>query len=266
MTPTNESAQSSVVVHLDVQANGVAVVRIDRPEAKNALNAQVRQQLAEHFWALAGRHDVRVIVLTGGEQFFVAGADIKEFASATPIQMYRRHTELLWEAISRCPKPVIAAVNGFALGGGCELAMHCDMIVAGESARFAQPEVKLGLMPGAGGTQRLVRAVGKFQAMRIALTGCMVKAPEALAMGMISECVSDEQTIPRALELAAQIAALPPLAVQQIKEVMLAGADLPLESALVLERKAFQLLFDSADQKEGAAAFFEKRTPHYLGE
>jgi enoyl-CoA hydratase/carnithine racemase len=144
--------------------------------------------------------------------------------------------------------------------------MHCDLIVAGESARFAQPEVKLGLMPGAGGTQRLVRAVGKFQAMRIALTGCMVKAPEALAMGMLSEVVADDQTIPRALELAAQIAALPPLAVEQIKEVMLAGADLPLESALVLERKAFQLLFDSADQKEGAAAFFEKRTANYLGE
>ncbi|NMX62943.1 enoyl-CoA hydratase [Pseudomonas sp. WS 5021] len=254
------------VVHLDVQDNGVAVVRIHRPDVKNALNAQVREELAGHFRALARRRDVRVIVLTGGEQFFVAGADIKEFASASPIEMYRRHTEYLWEAISRCPKPVIAAVNGFALGGGCELAMHCDMIVAGESARFAQPEVKLGLMPGAGGTQRLVRAVGKFQAMRIALTGCMVKAPEALAMGMLSEVVADDQTLPRALELAAQIAALPPLAVEQIKEVMLAGADLPLESALVLERKAFQLLFDSADQKEGAAAFFEKRTPNYLGE
>lgn len=254
------------VVHLDVQDNGVAVVRIHRPEVKNALNAQVREELALHFRALAQRKDVRAIVLTGGEQFFVAGADIKEFASATPIEMYRRHTEYLWEAISRCPKPVIAAVNGFALGGGCELAMHCDLIVAGESARFAQPEVKLGLMPGAGGTQRLVRAVGKFQAMRIALTGCMVKAPEALAMGMLSEVVADDQTLPRALELAAQIAALPPLAVEQIKEVMLAGADLPLESALVLERKAFQLLFDSADQKEGAAAFFEKRTPNYLGE
>ncbi|MFC6301524.1 enoyl-CoA hydratase [Pseudomonas sp. CCM 7893] len=254
------------VVYLDVQDNGVAVVRIHRPEVKNALNAQVREELALHFRALAQRKDVRAIVLTGGEQFFVAGADIKEFASATPIEMYRRHTEYLWEAISRCPKPVIAAVNGFALGGGCELAMHCDLIVAGESARFAQPEVKLGLMPGAGGTQRLVRAVGKFQAMRIALTGCIVKAPEALAMGMLSEVVADDQTLPRALELAAQIAALPPLAVEQIKEVMLAGADLPLESALVLERKAFQLLFDSADQKEGAAAFFEKRTPNYLGE
>lgn len=254
------------VVHLDVQDNGVAVVRIHRPDVKNALNAQVREELAGHFRALAKRRDVRAIVLTGGDQFFVAGADIKEFASATPIEMYRRHTEYLWEAISRCPKPVIAAVNGFALGGGCELAMHCDLIVAGESARFAQPEVKLGLMPGAGGTQRLVRAVGKFQAMRIALTGCMVKAPEALAMGMLSEVVADDQTIPRAVELAAQIAALPPLAVEQIKEVMLAGADLPLESALVLERKAFQLLFDSADQKEGAAAFFEKRTANYLGE
>ncbi|KAF1029018.1 MAG: 2,3-dehydroadipyl-CoA hydratase [Pseudomonas sp.] len=254
------------VVHLDVHDTGVAVVRIHRPDVKNALNTHVREALVEHFRALARRQDVRAIVLTGGEQFFVAGADINEFASATPIEMYRRHTEYLWEAISRCPKPVIAAVNGFALGGGCELAMHCDMIVAGESARFAQPEVKLGLMPGAGGTQRLVRAVGKFQAMRIALTGCMIKAPEALAMGMLSEVVPDEQTLPRALELAAQIAALPPLAVEQIKEVMLAGADLPLDSALVLERKAFQLLFDSRDQKEGAAAYFEKRPAHYRGE
>lgn len=254
------------VVHLDVHDNGVAVVRIHRPDVKNALNGHLREALADHFRALAKREDVRAIVLTGGEQFFVAGADIKEFASATPIEMYRRHTEYLWEAISRCPKPVIAAVNGFALGGGCELAMHCDMIVAGESARFAQPEVKLGLMPGAGGTQRLVRAVGKFQAMRIVLTGCMINAPEALAMGMLSEVVPDDQTLPRALELAAQIAALPPLAVQQIKEVMLAGADLPLDSALVLERKAFQLLFDSRDQKEGAAAFFEKRAPNYRGE
>lgn len=257
---------STSVVHLDIQANGVAVVRIDRPEAKNALNAAVRQQLAEHFRALSDNPEVRAVVLTGGEECFVAGADIREFAQASPIEMYRRHIELLWEAISRCPKPVIAAVNGFALGGGCELAMHCDIIVAGESARFGQPEVKLGLMPGAGGTQRLIRAVGKFQAMRIALTGCLLKAPEALAIGMLSEVVEDSRTLPRALELAAEIAALPPLAVAQIKEVMLAGADLPLDSALTLERKAFQLLFDSKDQKEGAAAFLEKRKASFLGE
>lgn len=260
------SQANEPVVLLDFPADGVAVVRINRPEAKNALNSAVRHQLAEHFRELARRDDIRAVVLTGGEQFFVAGADIKEFATATPIEMYNRHTELLWDPVGRCPKPVIAAVNGFALGGGCELAMHCDIIVAGESARFAQPEVKLGLMPGAGGTQRLVRAVGKFQAMRIALTGCMVKAPEALAIGMVSEVVPDDQTLTRALALASEIAALPPLAVQQIKEVMLAGADLPLDSALTLERKAFQLLFDSADQKEGAAAFFEKRKPNYCGE
>jgi enoyl-CoA hydratase/carnithine racemase len=253
-------------VDLHIRDDAVAVVRIDRPEVRNALNGAVREQLATVFRALAIDDRVRAIVLTGGEQCFVAGADIREFAEASPIEMYRRHTEYLWEAISRCPKPVIAAVNGFALGGGCELAMHCDIIVAGQSARFAQPEVKLGLMPGAGGTQRLVRAVGKFQAMRIALTGCMVTAPQALAMGMISEMVSDDQALPRALALAAEIAALPPLAVAQIKEVMLAGADLPLDSALALERKAFQLLFDSRDQKEGAQAFLEKRQAIYSGE
>lgn len=254
------------VTGLQILDDAVAVVRIERPEVKNALNGAVREQLATIFRALAVDDRVRAIVLTGGEQCFVAGADIREFADASPVEMYRRHTEYLWEAISRCPKPVIAAVNGFALGGGCELAMHCDIIVAGQSARFAQPEVKLGLMPGAGGTQRLIRAVGKFQAMRIALTGCLVAAPEALAMGMISEMVSDEQTIPRALALAAEIAALPPLAVAQIKEVMLAGADLPLDSALALERKAFQLLFDSRDQKEGARAFLEKRKAIFSGE
>jgi enoyl-CoA hydratase/carnithine racemase len=144
--------------------------------------------------------------------------------------------------------------------------MHCDLIIAGESARFGQPEVKLGLMPGAGGTQRLIRAVGKFQAMRIALTGCLVTAPEALKIGLVSEVVSDDQTLLRAHEIAAEIAALPPLAVAQIKEVILAGADLPLEAALVIERKAFQLLFDSQDQKEGAAAFLEKRAASFKGE
>lgn len=257
---------SKPVVDLQVRDDGVAVVRIERPEAKNALNHAVREQLANIFRAVACDERVRAIVLTGGEQCFVAGADIREFADASPIEMYRRHTEYLWEPIARCPKPVIAAVNGFALGGGCELAMHCDIIVAGQSARFGQPEVKLGLMPGAGGTQRLIRAVGKFQAMRIALTGCLVTAPEALAMGMVSEVVSDERTVPRALELAAEIAALPPLAVAQIKEVMLSGADLPLDSALVLERKAFQLLFDSRDQKEGANAFLEKRKAVFSGE
>ena len=260
------NSRQEPVVTLEVRNDGVAVVQISRPEAKNALNSAVLEQSAVHFRALASDVRVRAIVLTGGEQCFVAGADIREFAHASAIEIYLRHTEYLWEAISRCPKPIIAAVNGFALGGGCELAMHCDIIVAGESARFGQPEVKLGLMPGAGGTQRLIRAVGKVQAMRIALTGCLVPAPQALAIGMVSEVVSDAQTVPRALELAAEIAALPPLAVAQIKEVMLAGADMSLDSALILERKAFQLLFDSKDQKEGAHAFLEKRKANFIGE
>lgn len=259
------SAQQHVV-DLQLHSDSVAVVRINRPEVKNALNRDVREQLAQTFRAVAADDNVRAIVLTGGESCFVAGADIREFAEASAVEMYRRHTEYLWAAIAGCPKPVIAAVNGFALGGGCELAMHCDIIIAGQSARFGQPEVKLGLMPGAGGTQRLIRAVGKFQAMRIALTGCLVSAPEALAMGMVSEVVDDQRTLPRALEMAAEIAALSPLAVAQIKEVMLLGADLPLESALALERKAFQLLFDSKDQKEGAQAFLEKRKATFKGE
>lgn len=144
------NSQPEPVVHVQIREDGVAVVRIERPEVKNALNSAVREQLAESFRALSVDARVRSIVLTGGEQCFVAGADIREFAQASPIEMYRRHTEYLWDAIARCPKPVIAAVNGFALGGGCELAMHCDIIVAGHSARFGQPEVKLGLMPGAG--------------------------------------------------------------------------------------------------------------------
>jgi len=253
-------------VYLESLSEGVAVVVINRPEAKNALNAAVRRQLAEQFSSLGQRDEVRVIVLTGGDQTFVAGADVKEFATASPTDMYLRHNERLWDPIAHCPKPVIAAVNGFALGGGCELAMHCDIIVAGESARFGQPEVKLGLMPGAGGTQRLVRAVGKFQAMRILMTGCMVKAPEALRIGLVSEVFPDDETLMRAKSLALEIAAMPSLAVEQIKETVLSGADIPLESALVLERKAFQMLFDTKDQKEGAAAFIEKRKPDYRGE
>ena len=261
---TNKQPPSEVYV--DSLDQGVAVVRIDRPEAKNALNAAVRRKLAELFLSLTQNDAVNVIVLTGGEKVFVAGADVKEFASASPTEMYLRRNERFWEPIAHCPKPVIAAVNGFALGGGCELAMHCDIIIAGESARFGQPEVKLGLMPGAGGTQRLVRAVGKFQAMRILMTGCMVPAPEALAIGLVSEVVADHQTLQRAKALAEEISALPTLALEHIKDTVLSGADLPLESALVLERKAFQLLFDTADQKEGAAAFIEKRKACYRGE
>lgn len=244
----------------------VALVRINRPQAKNALNAEVRRGLARAFNELGADEDVRAIILTGNDEAFAAGADLKEMADVGAADMVLRRNHRLWQAISACPKPVIAAVNGYALGGGCELAMHADMFVAGESASFGQPEIRVGIMPGAGGTQRLTRAVGKFKAMKMVLTGKPVSAREADAMGLVSEVVADAEVLDRALGLARTIAAMPALAVEQIKEVLLAGQDASLETALMLERKALQLLFDTREQKEGMRAFIEKRKPRYEGD
>lgn len=244
---------------------GILLLRINRPEAKNALNQAVREQLAAHCQA-AGRDDaVKAVVITGNDEAFAAGADIKAMADATAIEIMLRRNHEHWDAIARCPKPVIAAVNGFALGGGCELAMHADIIVAGEGATFGQPEVRVGVMPGAGGTQRLTRAIGKFRAMLICMTGQTFSGREAFDMGLASKVVPDAEVLDTALAIARSIAAMPPLAIQQIKEVLLAGENAPLETALMLERKAFQLLFASADQKEGMKAFQEKRKPTYRG-
>ncbi len=250
---------------LETAAPGVAMIRLSRPEALNALNTEVRTALAEHFRRVAADPEVRCAVITGDERAFAAGADLKEMVELGAVDQILRNTHLLWQAIKDCPKPVIAAVNGYALGGGCELAMHADIIVAGEGAQFGQPEVRVGIMPGAGGTQRLTRAVGKFQAMKMVLTGEPVSAQEALRMGLVSEVVPDGEVLKRALELAQRIARLPPLAVLQIKEVVLAGMDASLDAALALERKAFQLLFATEDQKEGMRAFIEKRRPEFKG-
>ena len=182
-------------IEVDYSVQKVAIVKINRPEAKHALNTQVRQQLAQVFTELSFNDQINAIVLTGGEEVFAAGADLKEMASATSTEMLLRHTERYWNAIAQCPKPVIAAVNGYALGGGCELAMHSDIIIAGKGATFGQPEIKVGLMPGAGGTQRLFRAVGKFHAMRMIMTGVMVKAEEAYSMGLVSQVTEDDKTI-----------------------------------------------------------------------
>jgi enoyl-CoA hydratase/carnithine racemase len=257
--------ENNQVLKLTIQDNAVAIIELQRPEARNALNLELRQALSTTFQELSKNENVRAIVLTGGEKVFAAGADIKDFTTATTSEMYLRHTEQYWQSIVDCPKPIIAAVNGYALGGGCELAMHADIIIAGSNAKFGQPEVKLGLMPGAGGTQRLLRAIGKFQTMLMVLTGKMIEAAEAKQMGLVSEVVESEQTIAHALEIAANIAALSPIAVQQIKEVTNLGQDMSLQSALTLERKAFQLLFDTQDQKEGVNAFFEKRPANYQG-
>ena len=245
--------------------DGVVLLRINRPEARNALNQEVRIQLAAGIQAAADDPAVKVIVITGNDEAFAAGADIKAMAEATPIDLVLRRNHQYWETVARCPKPIIAAVNGFALGGGCELAMHADIIIAGEGATFGQPEIRVGIMPGAGGTQRLTRAVGKYKAMMICLTGQTFYGREAVEMGLASKVVPDAEVLQTAIDMARLISTMPPLAVAQIKEVLLAGEDMPLEAALMLERKAFQLLFDSADQKEGMQAFVEKRKPIYRG-
>jgi enoyl-CoA hydratase len=243
----------------------VAVARINRPEARNALNMDVRRRLAEVFRSFASDESVRCVVLTGSEKVFAAGADIRDMVDATAVDMYLRHNERLWAAIADCPVPVIAAVNGYALGGGLELALHADIIIAGRGAKLGQPEVKVGIMPGAGGTQRLTRAIGKFHAMRLTLTGEVVGADEAFAMGLVSKVVDDAAVLEEALAMARHIAALPPIAIGQIKEVVLHGEDASLAAGLMLERKALQLLFATQDKGEGMRAFLEKRRPAYTG-
>ena len=253
------------VVLLERPADGVALIRINRPDARNALNMEVRRLIAKYMLELSEDDSVRCVVLTGNEKSFAAGADLKEMATLDSIAAMRRKTDKLWRDMASCTKPVIAAVSGLALGGGSEMAMACDIIIAAESTKFGQPEVKVGVMPGGGGTQRLIRAVGKYKAMKICLTGELFTAREAFDMGLVSEVVPDGEAERRAVAMATQIASLPPISVQQTKEVILAGQDVSLDAALRLETKALQLLFSSQDQKEGAAAFMQKRSPKFTG-
>jgi len=243
----------------------VGIVTIARPERRNALNLQVKQEIVGHLQALADDAGVAVIVLTGEGGCFVAGTDIGEMAQMSPTDHVRLDTDRVFHAVRRSPKPVIAAVEGYALGGGCELAMACDMIVAADDAQFGQPEIRVGIMPGAGGTQRLLRTVGRYKALMWSLTGQMVPAREAFAANLVSELVAKGQALPRSIQIAEQIAAMPPLAVQAIREAVRLGADVPLETALALERRLFERLFDTQDQKEGMRAFLEKRAPAYEG-
>jgi enoyl-CoA hydratase/carnithine racemase len=246
-------------------SEGVALLRINRPEVLNALSMSVRSALADMLKRLDADRTVRAIVITGDEKAFAAGADLVELKQRTVHDKAFRESRVAWEAMEACRKPILAAVNGFALGGGCELALHCDIIIAGEGAKFGLPEVKVGIMPGAGGTQRLLRAAGKFKAMRYALTGDFIPAQEASAMGLASEVVPDDQVLAHTLKVAARIAAQAPLSVDAIKEALILGEDASLESALVLERKAFQLLFATEDRDEGICAFLEKRKPAFKG-
>ncbi|HET7703129.1 MAG TPA: enoyl-CoA hydratase-related protein [Candidatus Limnocylindrales bacterium] len=244
----------------------VALVTIERPDALNALSFDLLDQLADALDRLDRDRSCRAIVLTGsGTRAFAAGADIKELARQTPISLLVEDRFAVWERIAAVRTPVIAAVRGFALGGGCELALSCDLIVAGDDARFGQPEINLGVMPGAGGTQRLTRAIGKARAMDLVLTGRTITAAEADAMGLVSRVVPAEDTLAAALELARTIAAQPPVAVLAAKEAVRMAEELPLSAGLRHERRAFFALFASDDQGEGMAAFVEKRRPSWKG-
>jgi enoyl-CoA hydratase len=250
----------------DGPVDGVALVVMDRREVLNALDFALIEALTDALEALDRDPACRAIVLTGtGDRAFAAGADIPELAAQTPTSLTVDDTFHRWERIKRIRKPIVAAVRGFALGGGCELAMLCDMIVAGEDAQFGQPEIKLGVMPGAGGTQRLTRAIGKAKAMEMILTGRTMGAREAEAHGLVSQVVPAEATIPAALELAGRIASMPPVAVIAAKAAVNRAEELSLEAGLEFERRSFYLLFDTEDQAEGMAAFTQKRKPEWKG-
>jgi enoyl-CoA hydratase len=247
-------------------ADGVALVTIERPAVLNALNFDLLDELAATLADLDRDRACRAIVLTGsGTRAFAAGADIRELAGQTPVGLLVEDRFAAWERIAATRTPVIAAVRGFALGGGCELAMSCDLIVAGDDAQFGQPEINLGVMPGAGGTQRLTRAIGRARAMDLVLTGRTIGAREAEAMGLVSRVVPADETLDAAIELAATIAAKPPVAVLAAKEAVRLAEELPLSAGLRHERRAFFALFASEDQGEGMSAFVEKRRPEWKG-
>ncbi|MEX0966648.1 MAG: enoyl-CoA hydratase-related protein [Bacteroidia bacterium] len=246
-------------------AKRVAIIRLNRPKELNALNLQLMGEIRDSLKELDADDEVRAIVITGNERAFAAGADIKQMAGKTAIDMLKVDQFSTWDQIRKTRKPVIAAVSGFALGGGCELTMICDMIVASETAQFGQPEIKIGVMPGAGGTQRLTRAVGKARAMEMVLTGKFISAQEALQFGLVNKVVPVDLYLEEAIKLAAEIAEMSPIAVQMAKESVNKAHDMHLQEALYFERKNFYMLFASEDQKEGMNAFIEKRKPDFKG-
>jgi enoyl-CoA hydratase len=250
----------------DGPLEAVALLTLDRPDQLNALSFDLVAQLGQLLAVLDDDPACRAIVITGaGDRAFAAGADIRELAAQTPESLRSADPFAPLAAIGRMQTPVIAAVRGFALGGGCELAMACDLVVAGDDAQLGQPEVRIGVIPGAGGTQRLARAIGKARAMELILTGRRIDAAEAERLGLVSLVVPAAETVGRALELAGRIAALPPLAVGAAKASIVAAQELPLGDGLREEARRFADLFGTEDQAEGMAAFLEKRAPAWRG-
>lgn len=243
----------------------IATVTLSRPRVLNALSPELVAEVAQALAGFEDDGDVRAVVLTGGARVFAAGADIADMAERTPVDQLLRDQTGRWARLTAFPKPLIAAVNGYALGGGCELALMCDLIVAGDSARFGQPEVNLGIIPGAGGTQRWARSAGKAAAMEAVITGAQFSAQRALELGLINRVVPAETTIAVAQAWAREIAEKPPLAVRMGKEAVNKAFETPLAEGLAAERRAFYFLFATEDQKEGMRAFLEKRRGEFKG-
>jgi enoyl-CoA hydratase len=243
----------------------VGVVTLNRPDKLNALSLDLMKQLVSVLEAFDQDDNIHVILLTGNERAFAAGADIGDMAEATPVEQYKRNQFARWDRIRRISKPIVGAVSGFALGGGCELAMLCDVIVASETAQFGQPEINIGVMPGAGGTQRLIRAVGKATAMDVILSGRFLTAAEALSFGLVSRVVPREHFFTEAMRLAQDMARKPPVALRLAKDSVLKAHDMSLTDGLEYERKVFFMLFATEDQKEGMRAFMDKRKPQFKG-
>jgi enoyl-CoA hydratase len=263
----NITDYKSIIVTKIANPRGLEVgkIQINRPDVLNALNIELMSELLSALQIFDKDSTIGCIIITGNNKAFAAGADIKEMASASAIEMHIRDQFATWDKIRKIKKPIIAAVSGFALGGGCELTMTCDMIVAAESAKFGQPEIKLGVIPGAGGTQRLTRAIGKAKAMEMIMTGRMYSAGELYDAGLINRVVPDEVYLEEAEALAKEIASMPAIAVQMAKEAIMKSFDTTIEGGLEFERKAFYLLFASEDMREGMNAFVEKRPPKWKG-
>jgi len=243
----------------------VGLIQLNRPDVLNALNNDLMQEVVNTLEAFDKDAEIGCMVLTGNQKAFAAGADIKEMADATSIEMLVRDQFARWDRIRKIKKPVIAAVSGFALGGGCELAMTCDMIIAAEGAKFGQPEINLGVIPGAGGTQRLTKAIGKARAMEMILTGRMYTAKDMYNAGLVTKVVDTDIYLDEAIEIAKEIATKPTIAVQLAKESILKSFDSTIESGLEFERKNFYLLFSTEDKFEGMKAFLEKRKAEWKG-
>ncbi len=250
---------------VDHPAPGVVRLTLNRPDVRNALRTQTLREIASELTTATADDGTRAVVLTGGLGCFAAGADLRELATLGPVDIMTHERQRHWRTIATFPKPLVGAVCGYALGGGCELALCCDILVAGRNARFGQPEVNLGMIPGAGGTARLARTAGKGFAMQLVLTGQPIDAQGALGAGIVVEVLEPESALGRAVEIASVIATKPPLAVRLAKEAVLRAFDSSLTEALAAERQAFALLAASDDRNEGIAAFLERRPPNFTG-